>query len=86
MKAWAAALVCGVAACALAPRAMAQTNAPVVATRSGQVQGAIEDGVASWKGIPFAAPTVGPLRWQAPQPAADWQGIRPALQYSHDCM
>ena len=86
MKAWMTALACGVAACAIPAAALAQTPAPVAATDTGAVQGAIEDGVASWKGIPFAAPPVGPLRWRAPQPAAAWTGIRPATRYSHDCM
>ncbi|MGT2515932.1 carboxylesterase/lipase family protein [Sphingomonas panni] len=40
----------------------------------------------SWKGIPFAAPPVGPLRWRAPQPAAKWTGVRDATRYSPDCM
>jgi para-nitrobenzyl esterase len=59
---------------------------PVVAVEGGKVQGAIEDGVASWKAIPFAAPPVGPLRWRAPQPAAAWDGVRPATAYANDCM
>jgi para-nitrobenzyl esterase len=42
--------------------------------------------VASWKGIPFAAPPVGQLRWRAPQPAAPWTGVRQAVEYGHDCM
>ncbi len=57
-----------------------------VATESGIVAGAQDDGVLSWKGIPFAAPPVGALRWRAPQPAAKWSGVRPATDYGHDCM
>ncbi|MET3722809.1 carboxylesterase/lipase family protein [Sphingomonas trueperi] len=86
MKAWMTALACGAATCAIPTATVAQTSAPVATTETGKVQGAIEDGVASWKGIPFAAPPVGPLRWRAPQPAANWQGVRPATEYSHDCM
>ncbi|WP_294190209.1 carboxylesterase family protein [uncultured Sphingomonas sp.] len=63
-----------------------QAGAPVVKTDRGQVRGTVEDGVASWKGIPFAAPPVGQLRWRAPQPAAAWTGVRDATAYSHDCM
>ena len=62
------------------------TSAREVATEAGQVAGATEDGVESWKGIPFAAPPVGPLRWRAPQPAAKWNGIRQAVTYGNDCM
>ena len=62
------------------------TSAREVATEAGQVAGATEDGVESWKGIPFAAPPVGPLRWRAPQPAAKWNGIRQTVTYGNDCM
>jgi para-nitrobenzyl esterase len=66
---------------------LAATKAgPVVAIDTGKVAGAVEDGVASWKGIPFAAPPVGPLRWRAPQPAAAWSGVRQATSYGNDCM
>jgi para-nitrobenzyl esterase len=59
---------------------------PVVATDAGKVQGAVARGVASWKGIPFAAPPVGDLRWRAPQPPAPWSGVREATAYGNDCM
>jgi para-nitrobenzyl esterase len=39
-----------------------------------------------FKGIPFAAPPVGDLRWRAPQPAAKWEGVRKAEQFSPVCM
>lgn len=64
----------------------AVTAAQVVSTESGKVAGGTSDGVSSWKGIPFAAPPVGPLRWRAPQPAARWDGVRQATAYGHDCM
>jgi para-nitrobenzyl esterase len=59
---------------------------PVVAVDAGKVQGAVDGGMASWKGIPFAAPPVGELRWRAPQPAAAWSGVRAAQAYGNDCM
>ena len=43
---------------------------------TGDVEGVIEDGLAVYKAIPYAAPPVGQLRWRAPQPAASWQGVR----------
>jgi len=61
-------------------------HAQTVATESGKVAGSTNDGVTSWKGIPFAAPPVGPLRWRAPQPASRWSGVRQATAYGHDCM
>jgi len=39
-----------------------------------------------YKGIPFAAPPVGDLRWRSPQPAAKWEGVRKAEQFSPVCM
>ncbi len=66
--------------------AQTPSDAPVIATDRGAVRGSVTDGVASWKGIPFAAPPVGPLRWRAPQPAVAWTGVRDATAYAHDCM
>lgn len=66
--------------------AFARSDPAVVRIDSGRVQGAVEDGVASWKGIPFAAAPVGALRWRAPQPVQPWPGVRETTAYSHDCM
>ena len=79
-------LLAGVAMLGAAIAATAQSGAPIVADENGKLRGTLEDGVASWKDIPFAAPPVGPLRWRAPQPAANWSGVRDATQYSNDCM
>lgn len=57
-----------------------------VETEAGPVRGVVADGVEAFKGIPFAAPPVGDLRWRAPQPAAKWSGVKVADQYGHDCM
>lgn len=57
-----------------------------VQTVSGAVQGVTADGVESFKGIPFAAPPVGDLRWRAPQPAEKWDGVKAADTFGHDCM
>jgi len=73
-------------ACALSVPAIAQTPNTIVATDSGRVRGSVERDVASWKGIPFAAPPLGQLRWRAPQPPVPWRGVRDAVAYSHDCM
>ena len=59
-----------------------------VRTASGLVEGVISaDGkVRTFKGIPFAAPPVGPLRWKPPAPAAAWTGARKAAEYGPRCM
>src|ERR1700677_3292989 len=54
---------------------------PVVRTVSGSVRGRVEDGVAVFRGIPYAQPPVGPLRFAAPEPAAAWDGVRDAAQF-----
>ncbi|WP_204332421.1 carboxylesterase/lipase family protein [Geodermatophilus sabuli] len=54
------------------------TSSPVARTRAGAVRGRSEQGVAVFRGIPFAAPPVGDLRFQAPAPAAPWDGVREA--------
>ena len=57
-----------------------------VRTESGLVAGVASDGVVSWKGMPFAAPPIGDLRWRAPRPAPAWDGVRQATAYANDCM
>ena len=46
----------------------------------------MEDGVTTYKGIPFAAPPVGDLRWRAPQAPMAWSGVRTADQFAPACM
>lgn len=53
-----------------------------VKVKEGLIQGAAENGLSIYKGIPFAAPPVGELRWRAPQPAAKWDGIRMADKFA----
>jgi para-nitrobenzyl esterase len=65
----------------------ARAQAPaVVKVDTGELQGVVEDGVVSFKGIPFAAPPVGDLRWRPPQPAARWDGVRQAAEFGPNCM
>lgn len=44
------------------------------------------NGVRSFKGIPFARPPVGDLRWREPQPVVKWSGVRPASEFGPRCM
>lgn len=47
-----------------------------VAVAGGTIEGVQQDGVFIYKGIPFAAPPVGDLRWKSPQPVIPWEGIK----------
>jgi len=60
------------------------TDTMPVMTEYGPVQGVAEPGLTVYKGIPFAAPPVGDLRWRAPQPAANWEGVRQAIDFGPD--
>ena len=57
----------------------------VVMTDRGAVVGTVGNGVREFKGIPYAAPPVGNLRWEPPQPAAAWSGVYDATQYRSAC-
>jgi para-nitrobenzyl esterase len=62
--------------------AAAGTTAKV---EQGTLQGTKEAGLTVYRGVPFAAPPVGALRWRAPQPAAKWQGVRRADKFAPQC-
>ena len=49
----------------------------------GSVRGAVQDGVYSFLGLPYAAPPVGRRRWQPPAPAREWEGVREATSFGH---
>jgi para-nitrobenzyl esterase len=72
---------------ALAMTTNAQT-ADRVKTANGVVEGAgrQSSGVRIFRGIPFAEPPVGELRWKEPQPAKNWQGVRDAKTFGPRCM
>ncbi len=82
-KSWVSAVL---AAAALVCAGPAAAQADVVSVTGGRVQGVTADGVTSFKGIPFAAPPVGSLRWRAPQPVRPWSGIKNADHFAPSCM
>ncbi|AOS63818.1 carboxylesterase/lipase family protein [Actinoalloteichus hymeniacidonis] len=57
-----------------------------VETENGAVRGAIDDELLTFKGIPFAAPPVGELRWEEPQPPRSWSGVREATESGPACV
>jgi len=61
-------------------------SSPTVAqTQSGAVQGVVEGDLLVFRGIPFAAPPVGDLRWRPPAPPLKWQGVRDASTFGNVC-
>ena len=75
---------------ALAPLALAASaraqSPPRVVIEGGSVVGVRTGNLASYKGIPFAAPPVRELRWRAPQPVAAWQGDLVADRFAPMCL
>jgi len=74
-----------VSASTLGGHAAASAGGPVVGTANGPVRGLANGTVNEFLGIPYAAPPVGALRWQPPQPAASWSGVRDATQFAPHC-
>ena len=75
----------------LSTQTMAQQKADTlveVSISNGKLEGArnASTGIAIFKGIPFAQPPVGELRWKAPQPVANWQGTRSAHHFGNNPM
>jgi para-nitrobenzyl esterase len=66
-------------------RADDSTGGPVVQTAEGPVHGLANNGVYEFKGIPYAAPPTGELRWMPPQPVTPWQEPRDATSYANTC-
>jgi para-nitrobenzyl esterase len=80
---WVALIAMGAVA-AIAGTAQAQVQSAEVT--GGRVQGIVTNGIASFKGIPFAAPPIGANRWRSPQPVVPWTGVRAANAFAPACM
>jgi para-nitrobenzyl esterase len=75
--------------CANAAGDVRPDNRALVVVDGGSIAGAVvpgTDSVWSYKGIPFAAPPVGDLRWKPPQPVVAWQGVHEATHFSRACL
>ena len=83
MKRLALALAILASACTATP----PPSDPTIATvETGQLQALQARGVLAFKGIPYAAPPVGALRWKPPVATAKWDGVRDATKYGDICM
>lgn len=74
-----------VMAALMVSRAVA-TDLTMVKAESGVVHGVAAADVISFKGIPYAAPPIGELRWRVPQPVKPWEGVREASKFGPACM
>jgi para-nitrobenzyl esterase len=68
------------------PGSFGEDSALVVTTASGPVRGTREGASRAWKGIPYAAPPLGSLRFRAPQPPAAWSEVRDATAFGSGCV
>src|SRR6476646_6065114 len=59
---------------------------PRAKTENGVLEGVDESGIKTFKGVPFAAPPVGALRWKEPQPVQNWSGVRKADKFGPRAM
>lgn len=70
---------------ALALSRPASANNDTIKVEGGLISGTTADAVRSYKGIPFAAPPLGELRWKAPQPVIAWAGVRQCDRFGPEC-
>ena len=76
-----------IATLALAPTALSAAPAEtLLTTPSGKLRGEIANGVRIFRGIPFAAPPIGPLRFRPTAPLTPWKGIREATAFAPPAM
>jgi len=59
-----------------------KTQPGQVKVEGGWIQGTVTENLTVYKGIPFAAPPVGELRWKAPQPVEKWEGVKQTTEYA----
>ncbi|MEM9254098.1 MAG: carboxylesterase family protein [Pseudomonadota bacterium] len=78
--------VCVVLCTGLYPLAGTASASVLVSTRDGDLLGSLDGGVASFRGIPYAQPPLGELRWAPPREAEAWRGTRDALEFSAECV
>ena len=73
-------------ACSCVAVAPALAAGPIVVTPSGALEGVTTGSGPEWRGIPYAAPPVGALRFRPPAPAGSWSGVRDAASFGSPCL
>ena len=61
------------------------SGSPTISVEGGAVAGNVDRGIRVFKGIPYAAPPVGSLRWRPPQQVVAWSGVRDASSFGAEC-
>lgn len=84
-RTWAAAFAAVLALAGCGGGSDDEANTEVLQTASGAVRGVAHDGIDAFKGIRYAAPPVGALRWRPPEPAAPWTGVLEARDFGATC-
>jgi para-nitrobenzyl esterase len=84
-SAWHSAVILAVTVVFVPFAAFAQRG-PQATVETGTVEGAYEDGLQTFTGIPYAEPPIGDLRWRAPRPPLAWKGVRAALEFGPACV
>ncbi|HVZ13434.1 MAG TPA: carboxylesterase family protein [Bauldia sp.] len=79
-------LFAGLVVAALLPRVADAADGATASVTGGTIAGVEANDVIVFKGIPYAAPPLGDLRWRAPQPVTPWSGTRSAAEFGNDCM
>src|SRR5256885_16368689 len=81
------AVFCALVVLTFTYRSLAETElVPAVTISTGSLRGSALGAGAVFKGIPFAAPPVGDLRWREPMPVKPWSGVRDATLFGPRCM
>ena len=62
-----------------------ETSPDIACTDQGAIRGVVEDEALAFKGIPYARPPIGSLRWRPPEPAQRWEGVRNGSRYGSMC-
>ncbi|MFS0773061.1 carboxylesterase/lipase family protein [Sphingomonas sp. 1P08PE] len=79
-------ILLGAAIAALVAGTAPAATRPVVMAPAGGIEGESAGDLDIFRGVPFAAPPTGPLRWRPPAPMPDWQGVRQAREFGAACV
>ena len=79
-------LILAAALCFAAASPSYAAPTPVIDTPAGKLQGQMDGTTRVFKGIPYALPPIGAMRWKAPMPMARWEGVKAATAFGAACL